>query len=152
MRDGGFSSLPSTTVEDNLEVRDLSSSATQNEVCGAEIAHNLNYRDSGAPVEIGASSGCPGNTVGGNLDVQGNSASTVLFGNSVKGDLHDDDNVAPTQVTSNTVDGDLKIERNSASVQILNNTVKKTLVCWDNSSITGAGNSARQKEGQCTNF
>jgi hypothetical protein len=70
--------------------------------------------------------------VGGNLTVQNNSASTIVNGNTVNGNLQVQDNTAPTQVFTNIVGANLQ--------------------CQLNSSITGGGNTAQSKQGQCGVF
>jgi hypothetical protein len=82
-------------------------------ICGANVHGNLQYHDARAGAFIGSSSaGCPGNTIGGNLQVN--------------------NNTAPMQVFSNAVGNDLQ--------------------CGGNSSITGRGNTAKHKQGQCAAF
>jgi hypothetical protein len=66
------------------------------------------------------------------LAVQNNSALTSLVGNRVTFILQDQNNSAPTQVFYNIVGGILQ--------------------CQNNASITGAGNTARLKQGQCAAF
>ncbi len=97
------------------------------------MKNNLEFQSNGAAVLIGSvSPSCAGNLVSGNLTVQGNTGSTTVDGNSVKGNLQDQSNTGPTQVFSNTVSGNLQ--------------------CQSDSSITGGGNTAAQKQGQCAAF
>jgi hypothetical protein len=75
---------------------------------------------------------CTGNTVINNLLVQDNSAGTSIAGNTVGGSLIDQNNTAPTQIFNNTVTGNL--------------------LCQNDASIQGGGNTAKNKQGQCTGF
>jgi hypothetical protein len=84
------------------------------------------------PLLIGSTSGCPGNIVSGDLLVSNNAASVSIDNNIVGGSLADLDNLKPTQVFSNQVKG--------------------ILSCVANSAITGGGNTATKKQGQCANF
>jgi hypothetical protein len=59
-------------------------------------------------------------------------APTVAYGNSVAGNLQDQNNMQPTQVFRNAVGGNL--------------------LCHNDSSITGGGNTAKSKLGQCAAF
>jgi hypothetical protein len=129
---GNISILPSTYIGGNLQIQNLQA-GTANEVCGANIKGNLQYQNNGAAVQIGASSGCPGNTIQGDLEIGNNTAWTQVAGNTVVGNL---------QVQNNT----------GAATQVSNNAVTKSLQCQNNSSITGGGNSASQKQGQCSSF
>lgn len=129
---GTVSILQSTHIEGNLQMQNLPAGSAQNQICGATIDGNLQYQNNGAAVAIGAASACAGNTIGGNLQVSGNSAPTVIYGNMVTGNLQDQNNTASTQVIGNTVGGNLQ--------------------CQNDTSISGGGNSARQKQGQCASL
>jgi hypothetical protein len=132
--DSTFSIGPSATITGNLEVHNLSSSAAQNQVCGANVNSNVEVHNNAAAVAIGAQdqSSCQGNTIGGTLDVHNNSASTTADGNTVSGDLQDHDNSGPSEVFKNLIKGNLD--------------------CHQNSSITGGLDSAKQKQAQCASF
>jgi hypothetical protein len=56
-------------------------------------------------------------------------------------------------MVNNTVGANLHVQNNIASTQVFNNIVKKDLQCQNNSpAITGGGNTAAQKQGQCSGF
>ena len=130
---GMFSIGLATTIKGNLLVVDTPSSAAQSQVCGAVIAGDLEVLASGSPVLIGSVSPvCPGNTISGILSVI--------------------DNFAPTSIYNNTVGGSLLDEDNSKLTQVFSNHVKGILSCVANSSITGGGNTASLKQGQCAKF
>jgi hypothetical protein len=129
-----FSIGPSTTINGNLEIHNIPPGAAQNQVCGSTVSGNLQFHNNGTPVQIGSASEsvCVGNVIGGNLEVHNNTGSTGIFNNTVGGNLDDHNNTAPTQVFSNSV--------------------RQNLQCVSNSLITGAGNAAGRKQGQCTGF
>jgi len=129
---GTFNIGPSTIIKGGLTISNLPSSSSENQVCGTTVQGNLYIQNSGAPVQIGSPPFCPGNVIGGNLQVQNNTGSTALFDNSVGGNLQDQDNTAPTQVFGNRVTGHLQ--------------------CQSNSAITGGGNSTAGQQGQCATF
>jgi hypothetical protein len=97
-----------------------------------ERGGNLQYQNSASPVEIGAATVCPGNTVGGDLQVHNNTAAASIF--------------------DNTVIGNLEVQSNTASLMVFSNTVTKNLQCGGNTAITGNGNVAQQKQGQCATY
>jgi hypothetical protein len=58
-----------------------------------------------------------------------------------------------TVITSgNTVSGQLQINNNTAPVRVFDNNIGKDLQCSGNSAITGAGNTPKQEQGQCSAF
>jgi glycosidase len=130
---GGTFSINVANVGGNLQVQNLPASAVQNQVCGAAVGGDLQYQNNAAGVQVGSgSSACAGNTITGNLQVQKNSGATQLIGNTVHGNLQDNSNTGATQVTGNTIGNNLQ--------------------CQNNTSITGGGNTAKQKQGQCAAF
>jgi hypothetical protein len=56
---------------------------------------------------MGPATGCAGNQVSGNLQVQNNTASTTIDSNTVGGNLMDQGNTAATQVFTNVISGRL---------------------------------------------
>jgi hypothetical protein len=104
------------------------------QVCGSTVKGDLQFQQNGSPVVIGwANPWCVGNMIGGNLQVHNNTASIAIF--------------------SNTVGGNVQVENNSAPTQVFNNIVKQSLQCQNNSpATTGGGNTAAQKQGQCSAF
>lgn len=111
---GTYTLGPSLNIFSKLEIENTPSSTTQNTVCGASIFGSLYFDGNASPVEIGSTSGsCPGNSIG----------------------------------------GDLEVNSNSAAVQVFNNTIHDDLTCSSNTStITGGGNKATAKTGQCSTF
>jgi uncharacterized repeat protein (TIGR03803 family) len=110
---GTYTLGPSLAILSRLEVVNLPSSSAQNTICGVNVNGSLYFDGNGSAAEIGSTSGsCPGNVIG----------------------------------------GDLEVESNSALVQVFDNTVRDDLTCSSNTSITGGGNTARAKIGQCSSF
>jgi dienelactone hydrolase len=128
---GTVSVGPYTVITGNLVVQSLSTGPGA-QVCGTKIQGNLQVQSNATAVTIGNSASCPGNSIGNDLQVQSNNASTIIFGNFVTGNL--------------------QVQSNSGATQVFNNQVGNNLQCQSNSSFTGGGNSAKQKQGQCASF
>ena len=110
---GTFSVGPSTTINGNLRVQNIPSGNATNQICDATVKGDLQFENNGTAVQIGSPSpSCVGNIIGGNLQVQ----------------------------------------NNTASMRVFINIVGNNLQCQQNSSITGSGNTAGQKQGQCAAF
>ena len=75
---------------------------------------------------------CGSNVIGGNLEANNNGGAASIVANTISGNLQANNNSGATEVSSNTVTGNLQ--------------------CDNNSSITGGGNTAKQKQGQCSGF
>ena len=151
---GTFSIGGSSTIYGNLQIQNIPAGAATNQICGATVKGNLQFQHNGTAVQIGSASpsSCAGNSIGGDLDVQNNSASTAIYNNAVSGNLQDQSNTAPTQITGNNVHGNLQVQSNSAPTQVFSDTVTNNLQCQNNSSITGGDDTARSIQGQCLTF
>jgi hypothetical protein len=159
---GGTISLTNATyIRGDLQIQNLSASAVENEVCGVTVKGNLQYQNNGAPVQIGepptgvgvgAISLCPGNKIGGNIQALNNTAEVDINYNAVSGSLQADGNTAAVNVSSNTVKGNLQVQNDSGSAMVFSNAVTGNLQCSGNAAITGGGNTASQKQGQCSGF
>jgi hypothetical protein len=112
-----FTIGPGTSISGNLQIQNLPTSTAQVQICGSKVRRNLQVQNSGIALLIGASSSCPGNTLGGNLQVNNNSA--------------------PIGITDNMVAGNLQVNSNTAPTQVFNNIVNRNLRCQNNTSITG---------------
>ena len=135
---GTFALGPSASIDGNLVVQSIPSGSTANQVCDTTVTNDVHFQNNGTPVQIGSTvAACPGNTVGGNLDVHNNTAVTAIDNNVVGGNLTDNNNTAATQIFNNVITGNLQCSGNVA--QPLN-------------SITGGGNTAKKKQGQCAAF
>lgn len=130
---GNFLIGPFTTIMGEVQVQNIPAGSGQEQLCGTVLEHDLQFHNNEVPVLIGSGSPfCPGNILGGSLLVMNNSAST--------------------QASQNAVEGNLVIMNNAGPTQVFNNNVTNLLQCRNNSSITGDGNTARLKLGQCSAF
>ncbi len=131
---GPFSVGPAAVINGNLQIQNDQAGMASSQVCGSTVKGDLQFQNNGSPVMIGwAAPWCAGNVIGGNLQVQNNTASIAIF--------------------NNTVGGNVQVQNNTASTQVRNNIVKHDLQCQNNSpAITGGGNTAAQKQGQCSAF
>ena len=128
---GAFSIAGFTRIVGNLQIQNLPASATQNQICAVSVSGNLTYQNNGAPAQIGASTVCHGNTVGGDLQVGNNTAAVGIVGNSITNNLQVQNDTGATTVSDNS---------------------SKSLQCQGNATITGNGNAASEKQGQCAAF
>jgi hypothetical protein len=113
-----------------------------------------------------------GTNVGGSFKFEKNSGPTQILGASIVGDLHVvENNVSGTfcpfpggggfpfpdcpvvdngQLLRNDVGGHMQVFKNIGPIAVSENTIEQKLQCKENSPPpTGAGNTARRKEGQC---
>ncbi len=110
---GTYTLGPSLSIWSALSVQNIPSGSAQNSICGVAVNGSLYFDGNGTPAQIGSSSGsCPGNVIG----------------------------------------GDLEVDNNTGSVQVFNNTAQDDLTGSSNSSVTGGGNTAKNKIGQCSTF
>jgi uncharacterized repeat protein (TIGR03803 family) len=93
------------------------------------------------------------------VNLPSGSAQNTICGVNVFGSLYFDGNGSPVEIGSsagacpgNSIGGDLEVDNNTAQVQVFNNTIRDFLMCSGNTSITGGGNTAREKQGQCSTF
>ena len=130
---GTFSIGPGASVKGNFSVLENPKSTVQSQVCGATIGGSMQILANATPVTIGSTSAaCPGNIISGNVTVSANIAATAIDSNTVGGSVFDLANLKPTAVFSNHIKG--------------------TLSCLADASITGGGNTAISKLGQCSGF
>ena len=104
----------------------------------------------------------PGTTIGGNLTVQniasgstgGQICDTKVAGNALVSTNAIPITIGSTQssCSGNFIGGNLQISGNLAAVRVYDNDVQRTLSCMSDSSITGGGNTAGKKTGQCSGF
>ena len=130
---GSFAVGSGTSIKGNVSVLDLGKSSVQNTLCGATIGGSVQVVASFTSIAIGnGTASCPGNTIAASLTVTANNAAIAMFGNTIGGSLIDAANLKPTQVFSNKIKG--------------------SLTCTADVSITGGGNTASTKVGQCSKF
>src|SRR5262249_22656273 len=84
-----FSVGEGSHIGGSLTIQNVSSAASNNRVCGARVDTNLSVYTNATAVAVGAADivGCPGNAVGGNLAVQGNTGATTIYNNSINKNL-----------------------------------------------------------------
>jgi hypothetical protein len=70
----------------------------------------------------------------------------------VGGNLQVQNNKGATTIDFNTVGGNLLDQNNTGATQVFTNAITHNLQCSGNSSITGGGNTAARKLGQCGTF
>jgi uncharacterized repeat protein (TIGR03803 family) len=92
-------------------------------------------------------------------NVPSGSAQNTICGVVIGGSLYYDNNGTAAQIGSssgscpgNQIGGDLEVDSNTAPVQVFDNTVRDDLACSGDSALTGAGNTAKNKIGQCSSF
>jgi len=95
---GGFSIGPSATIGGNVTIQSEPSSAAQSQVCGATVKGNLTLQSDGGPVQLGSTTpaNCGGNTIGGNMTIQQNTAAVGVFNNLIGGNLSCQNNTSIT--------------------------------------------------------
>jgi hypothetical protein len=104
-----------------------------------------------------------GTAINGNLEIQNvasGSAMNQICGTQILGNVQVSSNATPLQFGArslvscpgNFVGGNLAIENNTGAIAVYDNAVQKNLTCSNNTSITGAGNTASKELGQCSNF
>ena len=103
----------------------------------------------------------PNVTIGGNLIIQNvtGQAASELCGSTVSGALLVERNAIPIDIGSadgscpgNTVGRELIIQGNSAQIDIFRNHIVGPLLCSNGQLISGGGNTAQDKTGNCTSF
>jgi hypothetical protein len=130
---GTFAVGSGTSIKGNMAVLNLGKSAAQNTICGAAIGGTLQVVASFTPIAIGnGTASCPGNSIGSSLTATANDAAIAIYGNTIGGSLTDTANFQPTQIFSNNIKG--------------------SLTCTADVSITGGGNTAKVKTGECAKF
>jgi hypothetical protein len=92
-----------------------------------------------------------GQQVGGNVQVH-NGSTVTINGGSTGGNVQIQNGTSAVDISSVVIGGQLHIQNNTGSVRVFNNRIDKNLHCQNNASITGGGNTAKQKQGQCSAF
>jgi hypothetical protein len=150
---GTFTIGPSTTIKGNLDIQSIPKGSATNQVCGTTINSSLVFQANGTAVVIGSGSpSCASNTIKGSVQVQSNSAAATVDGNNITGSLQVQSNSGATILDGNTIGGALQDQSNAGATQVFTNAIKGALQCQSNTSITGSGNTAASKTGQCAKF
>jgi hypothetical protein len=91
--------------------------------------------------------------VKGNVQVSNNAGAVVVQYDSSGGNMEIQSNTNTLVSSYNMVNGNLQIQNNTGtSSQVVGNTVTASLQCSGNTNISGSGNMAASKQGQCVNF
>jgi hypothetical protein len=150
--------LKGTIVTGNVDISGTatgSGATLSHQVCGATVKGNLAIQNDGNAITVGGTN-CGATAVGGNLQVQSDSGAVSITSTSVDGNLMVQGNTSTVLLSGNTVGGDMQVQNNTDAAtnatQVLNNQVTKNLLCSGNTSITGQGNTAKSKQGQCATF
>ncbi|MBS1801855.1 MAG: PASTA domain-containing protein [Acidobacteria bacterium] len=150
---GSFNIGPSTTIKGSLTIQSLPKSTTANRVCGSMITGSVVYQSDGAPLVVGdGTTSCTANTIGGSVQISSNPAAVTIMGNKVSGSIQIQSNSGATVVNGNTVGVSVQEQSNRGAAQVFNNTIANALQCQSNAAITGGGNKAASKSGQCAKF
>lgn len=81
---GGTFSIDNTAITGNLAIQNIPPGSAQNEICGTDAKRNLLFNNNGTAVAIGTTSAtCPGNTIGGNLLINHNSAAVQISDDAI---------------------------------------------------------------------
>ena len=105
---GSFSIGPSVTIDGNLQAHNLPAGGAGNQVCDSVITGNLQYQNSGTPIEIGSGSPtCTGNAIGGNVQFHNNNGQGLISNNTINSNLQCQNDTPPASGIpgSNTVGG-----------------------------------------------
>lgn len=79
-----FSIGSGTTVGGNLSIQSVASGSKTSQVCETQVKGNLQVSSNAIPISIGSPQNfCYGNSVSGNLTVQGNTAAIGVYDNLV---------------------------------------------------------------------
>ena len=150
---GTFTIGPSTTIKDSLTIQGLTKSTATNQVCGTTINSSLVIQSDSTAVLIGSGTpSCAGNIIKGSLQVASNPAAVTMDGNKVSGSVQVQSNAGATIIDGNTVGVSMQVQSNTGATQIFSNVISNALQCQSNTSITGGGNTAPTKQGQCAKF
>jgi hypothetical protein len=92
-----FSIGPGATIGGNLNIQNVASGVSMNQICGATVSGNVAVSANATPVEIGSpDSSCPGNSFGKNFSVTNNTAATGVYNNNVVKNLSCTNNTSIT--------------------------------------------------------
>jgi hypothetical protein len=149
---GTFSIGPTTTLKSTLVVQNLPSGLTTSQVCGSTIIGSIAFQKNQSPVLFGSGPSCAGNVIKSTVTIQSNTAAVTLTGNKITGGVQVQSNSGATTTDSNTIGGGLQVQSNTGAAQVFTNVIGGSLQCQSNTSITGSGNTASSKTGQCAKF
>ena len=128
----GFTIASYTTINGNLQVQKVPTGGAPNYVCDSVVNGNLQVHNNQADVQVGSLSPARCGT------------------NGVSGNLQANNNAGAVSIVANSVDGNLQINNNTGAANIFFNAANGNLQCQNNPLISWSGNTAKQKQGQCT--
>jgi hypothetical protein len=150
--------LAGTTVTGNVNISGTATGSDATgpiQICGATIKGNLTIQTDHSAITLGGTN-CGTTAVDGNLIVQNDSGAVSITSVTVSGSLTAQTNTGTILLSGNTVGKNMQVLNNTDAAknatQVLNNHVSQNLVCSGNTSITGQGNTAKLKQGQCATF
>jgi hypothetical protein len=130
---GGQLSLTNTSVTGNMAIQGSTGFSIG---AGVSISGNLTIQNTASGSTANQICGAK---VGGNLLVSGNAIPVEIGSTSIA-------------CMGNSFGSNVTLDSNTGAVQVYNNAIQKSLSCSGNSTITGSGNSAGKKTGQCAAF
>ncbi|MGA2411323.1 MAG: hypothetical protein ABSG46_13160, partial [Candidatus Binataceae bacterium] len=81
-------SIQNTAVDGTLQIQSVAAASTENEICGTHVKGTLQFDNNATATTIGTTSAsCPGNTIGGNLQVISNFDAVQVFDDTAGGNL-----------------------------------------------------------------
>jgi YVTN family beta-propeller protein len=134
---------PADTVNGDIQAQQDTAAIT---IAGDTVGGVLQAQQDSGALNI------TGNTIGADVQLQEDSGTTVFTGNHVGSVLQVQNNTGTTNVTGNTVTSIVQVQNNTAPTQVFTNSIGFLLQCENNTSITGGGNTAEIKQGQCVTF
>jgi hypothetical protein len=87
---GGAFTIENTVITGSVHVWGNPARSAQDQICGSEVSGNVQINNNAAAITLGAgtsSASCPGNTIGGDLQVINNLGAIQLFDDSIGGNL-----------------------------------------------------------------
>jgi YVTN family beta-propeller protein len=116
------------SVGGDLQIQQVSIGEPQSSVCGTQVKGNLTVHNNRSPIQIGANNPnvCAGNTIGGDLQANSNTAALAIDYNAISGNLSVNNNTATTDVSGNHVGKNLQCQNNAVMTWLTRNTVQGT--------------------------
>jgi hypothetical protein len=123
--DGNSATQGSVQIGGNLLVQTLTAGA-QSSVCGTVVGGHLQWLSNASPVLLGS---CGANTIGGNLQVQNNTASVTIAQNAATKNVQVQANTGGGTLTNNSAGGNCQLSGDNPGIVGTGNTAKGTNTC-----------------------
>ncbi len=123
------------TISGNLQVESLGTTTVPVSICNTKLGGNLTYENNAAPVIIGGSAACSGNTVSGNLQVENNTAQVTIggagtgYGNTASGNIQVSGNKGGGTLTNNSASGNCRLSGDTPGIVGSLNTTHGSNTC-----------------------